>query len=205
MPRGRPKGSKNKPKAPPKDEPGTFKYANAAYKERDPERILDKTEIMFLISRYQETGGSIKKAARYVCCTDNRARETIMLEADKNPRILTDPAYMLGTIVALREIQQECFDAYRKFLKREDHKAGRLVASGDYAGRRADSMAKAYAEAKGAESDVSDTGEAQEKIDELDEELKRLRTAAGDTDPEGAEASADTADALGEDAGQGNE
>ena len=189
----------------PKDEPQTFKYANAAYKERDPERILDKTEIMFLISRYQETGGSIKKAATYVCCTENRARETIMLEAEKNPRILTDPTFMLGTIVVLREIQQECLDAYRKFLTRDDHKTGRLVASADYAGQRADSLAKAYAEAKGAESDVKDTGEAQEKIDELDEELKRLRSAAGDTDTQGTEASADTADALAEDAGQDDE
>jgi hypothetical protein len=207
VPRGRPKGSKNKPKPlkPPKDEPGTFKYANAAYKERDPERELDKTETMFLIARYQETGGSIKKAARFVCCSDNRARETIMLEADRNPRILTDPTFMLGTIIALREIQQECLDAYRKFLKRDDHKSGRLVASASFAGGRADAMAKAYAEAKGAEGAASTEGEAQEAIDGVDEELRLLESGAGNPEPQDTEAETETDNALAQDAGQGDE
>lgn len=178
-----------------KDTPNTFKYGNPDFKERDPERELDATEKMMFIARYQETGGSIKKAAAHLCISLENARRTLWAEADKNPDVLTNPIFLKVAGTTLLEVAAEFFDASCRLLKGTSLKPSSLVSSAVFSQGRGLKYLDAWGKAAGKAGTSKRMEDLLGEQDEIDRELDRLggSTAAGTaTEPEAGSAATDS-------------
>jgi len=189
---------------PPEDEPNTFKYANDNFRERDPLRELDDTELIMLIARYQETACDTAQAAKFVNITEDRAWKIIDELSDKDPRILTDPKIMKAAGMMLMDTAAQCHRAYRAFLDKPNLKHGRLTQSEDYARTRGMKLLAAWADTKNVVS--ADTPEELAEAESgIDRELERLLASTKARGPQGPEAGTPAATGVGEDDGPEDE
>ena len=123
--RGRPRGSKNKPKMPKDVADRAWKLGNPDYPAYDKARDMSETEKMHLFVLYQRNDHDTRKAAKSMNIDEEGAHAAIMECLRKDPDALNDPDHNLRLSYACDQVMAQ---AIVKILEQIDN--GKLYGRG---------------------------------------------------------------------------
>ena len=177
--RGRPKGSKNKPK----HTEGVM-FGDPKFPKRPPERDLTPEELLLMCAEWQRTMGNMEKVARVVGIPVARAYDIMTDYAKRHPEILEDPDLTLRAMLLMGHVQALAGERAKDNM--QDLWGKGAVMTHWIAGQKKDAYHRAWKERVGAAAS-GDKDKIEKKLKELEDEIKQYEVGG-----EPAEGQADT-------------
>lgn len=143
--RGRPKGSKNKPKGPEHTE--GVKYGDPEFPNRPVDRQLTPEELMLLCAEWQRTQ-RVEKAAKVVGISTAQAEDIVVKYIKEHPDVLGDPDLILRSGVLMGELQALALERAKENMA--DLYGKTAVMTAWIAGQKRDAYYKGWKDKLGA-------------------------------------------------------